>query len=125
MHAQSLPGVDATRTGLLGFSLGGYLCLRVRRTCQALVEFFAPILDDLGTGPVSLQLQIHHGKRDNLVGFEANANRIDLALRSTGAVTELCGYDGAGHGFVGNDPANANARALSKSRAIAFFEAHL
>lgn len=40
--ARTLRGVTGSRVGLLGFSLGGYLCLRVREEAQLLVEFFAP-----------------------------------------------------------------------------------
>src|SRR5262249_47038617 len=41
-HAKSLPGVAATRIGLLGFSLGGHICLRLRAQVRVLVAFFAP-----------------------------------------------------------------------------------
>ncbi len=124
--AQGLPGVDAKRAGLLGFSLGGHLALRVRSRAKALVEFFAPILDGIGpAGGAGLQAQIHHGDGDTVVSFAENAERIDRELQSSGAVTELCRYLGAGHGFVGTDRANTEARRLSKTRALDFLEQQL
>jgi dienelactone hydrolase len=91
-----------------------------------LVEFFAPILDGLGPDKVpTLHAQIHHGQGDTLVNFDDNAKRVDQELRAGGATTELCSYEGAKHGFAGDDPANANARTLSKSRTIDFFTTHL
>jgi dienelactone hydrolase len=125
-RAQTLPGVDRSRIGLLGFSLGGHLCLRIRTDAKVLVEFFAPVLDGLGPGRHAvIHAQIHHGDADSLAPFADNAQRIDRELREGGAATELCGYDGATHGFSGSDPANTKARALSKARTVAFFEAHL
>ncbi len=125
-HATSLPDVDASRVGLIGFSLGGHLCLRLRATAKALVEFFAPELDGLGPSKsISLHAQIHHGKADNLVPFEPNATNIDRELRSNGASVELFSYTGAGHGFTGSDASNASAFAQSKARTISFFEKHL
>jgi dienelactone hydrolase len=125
-HVKTLAGVDTNRVGLLGFSLGGHLCLRVRSTAKVLVEFFAPLLDGIGTGGGSgLRAQIHHGTGDSLVPFESNATPIEKELRNGGAATEVNDYRGAGHGFVGTDAANTSARSQSKARTIAFFESNL
>lgn len=125
-HGKTLPGVDKTRVGLLGFSLGGHLCLRVRTKAKALVEFFAPVLDGIGPPGKLAHTQIHHGEADNLpgTGFE-NAVSIEKTLKAEGASPELYGYPGAGHGFVGSDPKNTEARELSMKRTIAFFDSHL
>jgi dienelactone hydrolase len=125
-HAKSLPGVGETRVGLLGFSLGGHLCLRLRAKAKVLVEFFGPVLDGIGPPGTLTHAQIHHGKADQLPGTDfSNAETILNILKSEGTSTELFPYPGAGHGFIGNDPANMNARAQSKERTMSFFGAHL
>ncbi|HSI61077.1 MAG TPA: dienelactone hydrolase family protein [Ideonella sp.] len=128
-HGVALSKVDPGAVGLLGFSLGGHLALRLRGKAKALVEFFAPVLDGIGgPGPAGhpAQVQIHHGKADALPGTGfANAEAIEQTLRSEGVATELLAYPGAGHGFIGSDLSNQSARDLSKARMLAFFEAHL
>jgi dienelactone hydrolase len=125
-HAISLPGVGATRVGLLGFSLGGHLCLRLRAKAKVLVEFFAPVLDGIGPLGTLTDAQIHHGKADKGPGTDfSNAETIVNILKSEGTSTELFPYPGAGHGFIGNDPDNTNARTQSKERTMSFFGAHL
>jgi dienelactone hydrolase len=90
-----------------------------------LVVFFAPELQGLGSASLStLHAQVHHGLADNTVPF-ADAQRIDRLLRGEGATSELFSYDGAGHGFVGNDSSNSKARKDSKERAIGCFEKNL
>jgi dienelactone hydrolase len=125
-HARSLPSVGATRVGLLGFSLGGHLCLRLRAKAKVLVEFFAPVLDGIGPLGTLTHAQIHHGKADQLPGTDfSNAEKIMNMLKSEGTSTELFPYPGAGHGFIGNDPDNTSARIQSKERTMSFFGAHL
>lgn len=133
-HAKTLAGIDPKRIGLLGFSLGGHLGLRLRSSLKVLVEFFAPVLDGIGAGSPSSQLhvQIHHGRidpstrtGDSLVPFEANAIPIAQKLKGEGVSADLHQYLGAGHGFVGADAANKNAATQSKAHTIAFFESHL
>jgi len=118
----------APRIALLGFSLGGHLCLRLRHRAMAVVEFFAPEFLELGglgaAVPASPHVQIHHGKADTLVPY-TNATRIDRFLKSHGTVPELFSYAGAGHGFAGTDPKNASARRLAKERTLAFIAKHL
>ena len=66
--AATLPGVDPSRIGLLGFSLGGHLCLKNRDHGKVLVEFFAPELAGVGSiasGPKNAQ--VHHGLADQVV----------------------------------------------------------
>jgi dienelactone hydrolase len=125
-YARSLPGVDASRIGLLGFSLGGHVCLRLRATSKVLVEFFAPQLD-LARSPATLALhaQIHHGEEDSLVSFIPNARNIKSILQAEGANCEMFSYPGAGHGFAGDDSDNKSARDRSMERTISFFESHL
>jgi dienelactone hydrolase len=120
--AATLPGID--RLGLLGFSLGGHIGLRLRGSVKALVEFFAPDLRELGgvgpAGGAAPHVQIHHGLADSLVPF-SDAEAIAATLKHEGAVPELFSYQGAGHGFAGADPNNAKARSSSKDRTLAFF----
>jgi dienelactone hydrolase len=127
-HARTLPGISASRVGLLGFSLGGHICLRLRGSAKVLVEFFAPELPELG-GPGSASapvphVQIHHGLADLLVPF-SNAQGIVAALKLEGTVSEVFFYEGAGHGFAGAGPGNVTARRSSKDRTLAFMENNL
>ncbi len=128
-HAKTLPNVQASRVGLLGFSLGGHLCLRLRETAKVLVEFFAPEfpgLDSLGsTTKLTLQAQIHHGLADQIVPFYPNADNIKNLLQNEGATVDRFSYTGAVHGFIGNDTDNINASKTSMNRTLSFFEKYL
>jgi dienelactone hydrolase len=123
--AQALTGINPTRTGLLGFSLGGRLCLSHRASAKALVEFFAPDRPGLPIASACVpQAQIHYGAKDELV-LPPESERIAAVLRAEGSAVELRRYAGAGHGFSGTDPSNAAARRTSLSRTLAFFQRHL
>jgi len=123
-HAKTLPSVAPARIGLLGFSLGGHLCSRLRKKVRVLVEYFAPVLDGIGQSGSLSHAQIHHGKDDKVVDF-SNAEQIKKILEQEGTVADLYPYSGANHGFTGSDQPNSDARTLSKSRTLAFFQAHL
>jgi dienelactone hydrolase len=125
-HAMTLSKIDPGRVGLLGFSLGGHLCLRLRAKAKVLVEFFAPVLDGIGSPGTLTHAQIHHGKADHVPGTAfPNAGIIADTLKHEGTSTELFPYPGAGHGFIGGDKDNTSARDLSKVRTLSFFQAHL
>lgn len=124
-HAKTIPGIIASKVGLLGFSLGGHICLGLRAQTRVLVSFFAPELQGLGSAAHSgLHSQVHHGLADSLVPVD-NAKRIDRLLRDEGATSELFLYEGAGHGFAGSDANNSTARRDSKAHAISFVAHHL
>jgi dienelactone hydrolase len=119
--ATTLPGVDPSRMGLLGFSLGGHICVKNRGHAKVLVEFFAPELGGVGSvasGPKNAQ--VHHGLADQVVPF-ANAKNIEGVLASEGVATELFSYEAAGHGFLGDDPKNTRARVDSQERTLSCF----
>lgn len=123
--AKTLPGVDGTRIGLLGYSLGAHLSLCLREQAKAIAAFFPPWLD--GIGPVTtshIPVHIHYGDQDFLK-FELNTGPIEQELLKNGAVVKRHCYPGANHGFTGNDPANVSARRQSKAEVIALFEATL
>jgi dienelactone hydrolase len=125
-HAKASLGVDGARVGLLGFSLGGHLCLRQRATAKVLVEFFAPELDGLGSASgLTSHAQIHHGEADELVLFHPNTDNINGLLDKEGVVVELFPYPGANHGFVGSDTGNTNARTDSLQRTLDCFKKYL
>ena len=119
------------RLGLLGFSLGGFLCLCARGDAHALSSYFAPIAvppsSNIGPAPTGSELsfaEIHQGTADPLVDV-ANATQILNALKAEGVATAKYEYTGAGHGFAGADPANVAARTDSKTRTLAFFGTYL
>ncbi len=121
-HAAALPGVGAGRVGLVGFSLGGHLGLRVRGQAPVVVEFFAPHLTDIGSvASAAKHIQIHDGTADPI----ANADLIAGVLGDEGIAPELHRYPGAGHGFNGADPDNTKARKLSRERTLQFVADHL
>src|SRR6266853_6536589 len=117
--ASAMKGIDASRVGLLGFSLGGHLILRLRSVSKVLVSYFAPEFLELGgLGPVNigpLRSLLHHGTGDTLVPFVPNAGDIEQTLRKEKAEVELIPYDRAGHGFVGGDADNTSASEKSKA----------
>lgn len=124
-YARTLPGLAGAKVGLLGFSLGGHLCLRLRGTTPVLVAFYAPAagLQPHG-GQLDLHVQLHQGDQDFLVR-PAEAQAIEAILAGEQARVELHWYPGANHGFTGNNPANAAARRNSLQRAVAFFSQYL
>ena len=127
---KSLPGIDASQVGLLGFSLGGFLSLRIRDSVDVLVEYFSPFtfpeVDDIGTkSNAALKAHIHHGDSDSLVPFCGNALPIERKLASEGTVVTLTKHPGAQHGFLGGDSANSTARDLSLRETVQFFKTNL
>ena len=126
-YARTISGVDATRIGLLGFSLGGYLCLRARAAAKpkALVEYFAPMFEGIGAAGAVPHAQIHHGTADEFPTQFQNAAIIEGILKGEGKDVTLFPYKDATHGFAGQDLANTTAASLSKTRTVAFFAARL
>jgi dienelactone hydrolase len=124
-HANTLSSVHPTRVGLLGFSLGGHLCLQLRVMASVLVAFFAPAtgLSDSGRH-LTLHAQLHNGDADGFV-TATDVAAIDRMLQAELVIPELKTYPKAGHGFIGNDPDNTKARTESKAQTLAFFTAHL
>jgi dienelactone hydrolase len=122
------PGISTELVGLVGFSLGGHICLRLRATTPALVDFFAPELRQLGglgaRQGATPRVQIHHGTADALVPY-SETEAIAKALKNEGGDPEVFLYEGAGHGFAGQDANNAAARRASKYRTLGFFEKNL
>jgi dienelactone hydrolase len=124
--ASTIKGIEASRIGLLGFSLGGHLVLRLRSTAKVLVSYFAPELDGLEPRNARpLQALLHHGKKDSLVHLDPNAIHIEATLKAEGASVELVRYKNAEHGFAGTDPDNVNAARESKAATLTFFASNL
>jgi dienelactone hydrolase len=118
-HARTLAGGPSARVGLLGFSLGGHICLRLRVQAQALVSFFAPELTGIGSSAATPFAQIHHGLSDQIKFSQAES--IAHVLNTEGTATELYMYPGAGHGFGSSSPADKTALDASKERTLKFF----
>lgn len=124
-YAQTLPDIMAAKVGLLGFSLGGHLCLRLRGTTPALVSFYAPAAGlEPSRNRLVLDAQLHQGDEDRLVEA-VNSRLIEGMLRQEAAQVESQLYPGANHGFTGADPQNTAARQASLERTVAFFEQRL
>ena len=116
---------NATSMGVLGFSLGGYLALRVAMAPPApavvrgAVDFFGPVRMLEVDWSALPRLLILHGDADPLVN-PAESSWLAAGLVKAGlsspADFELVTYPGEGHGFKGA------ALADSRERTCSFFE---
>ncbi len=137
IHAAGRADAVADRMGLLGFSMGGHLALRLAKLdtgakVAAVVDFFAPItmlpFEDLGDDIAKLPpVQIHHGEADG-GSFQhpvspEESRGLETLLKEAGKVKgrdfESKYYPGQGHGFTGA------AVADSIQLTVEFFNKHL
>jgi dienelactone hydrolase len=125
--ARTLPRVDPSRVGMLGFSLGGHLCLLARAAAKpkALVEFFAPMFDGIGPAGHVPIAQIHHGKKDTGMTDFKYAAEIERLLKLEGTDVKGFGYDDATHGFASPSAADKKAATDSKESTLKFFQSRL
>ncbi len=132
---------DATRTGLLGFSLGGHIVLHLALgqppgpRLKAVVEFFAPTLQPAVKGDWSVlpPVQIHHGTSDplsiensrhlvrELRGKARTVKEWKFGAAGTAALADdqFIEYPGETHGFKGA------ALTGSRDAAVQFLDEHL
>jgi dienelactone hydrolase len=126
--------VEANRTGLVGFSLGGHLVLKAAApsSVKAVVDFFGPViqLSLLGspiTSGAASQLppvQIHHGDKDVIVPIQ-ESRTLDDWLTQHSVSHEFHVYRNEGHpGQPGSGWSN-QAQQTSLSRTTQFLLAHL
>ena len=121
-HVSGLPGVDADRVGLVGFSLGAYLSLSESSfdpRIKGVVEFFGglpePLVDRAGSIPPTLIL---HGDADPVVPVQ-QARDLERLLKAKGVTYDMHIYKGAGHGFYGADGIDC------VKRTVAFLDKHV
>jgi len=125
--ARTLPRVDPSRIGMLGFSLGGHLCLFARAAAKpkALVEFFAPMFEGIGPAGHVPIAQIHHGTKDAGLTAFTNAAAIAGLLKLEHTDVKVFCYQDATHGFASASAADTRAAADSKESTLKFFETRL
>lgn len=132
-YVAGLNDVENDRIGLLTFSMGGHLGLRLAKQAtsprvKALVEFAAPItqlaFQGIG-GNLSMlpPVQIHHGEKDRIVSPEQSKELV-LQLSGVGKVKdsdyELYFYPDEGHVFESDE-----AIVKSTNRTITFLQEHV
>lgn len=130
--ADGRAGANKGKLGIVGFSLGGNLALRLGKDpgtgprVLAVVDFFAPISQAGGIGPNVERLaavQIHHGTADPIVDMSQSAELITL-LDTAHKVRDkdyfYYTYRDQGHGFT--DP---TAVRDSTTRTVDFLKQHL
>lgn len=120
----TIAGVNPKRTGLLGFSLGGHLALRLRKSAKGAIAFFAPELAEIGgigaaPGVPLPFAQLHHPEEDAISGSIELYRR----LKQERTKAELHTYIGATHGFAG--PNDRMALEESKLLALDFLRTRL
>jgi dienelactone hydrolase len=132
-HIASLGNVKNDQIGLLAFSMGGHLALRLSKSAytpkiNALVAFFAPItqapFNGLGGNISELPpIQIHHGTKDVVVD-KSQSEQLAKELESVGKQKnrdyEIFFYPGEGHGF--STPSEIST---STQRTIDFFQKYV
>jgi dienelactone hydrolase len=132
-HIANLSDFKKDQMGLLAFSLGGHLALRLAKSgynprINALVEFFAPVnqlpFNSLGVDIDQLPpVQIHHGTNDDVVD-KSQSEKLVQELESVGKQKdidyEVFYYKGEGHGF-----SSPSAILESTRRTIDYFKKHV
>lgn len=131
--ASSRPGVDTTRIGLIGFSLGAATCMtlissRPKGTISVFADFFGfltpEIKQEVGRFPPTIIL---HNKNDNVIVPVQNSFDLDKLLRDEGIENLLVPpYDeiwelGGNHSFKPGGRADVDSRA----KATAWIVKHL
>ncbi len=121
-HAATLPAVDPSRIGLVGFSLGAYLSLSEAvfdPRVKGVVEFFgglpASLADKAKAMPPTLIL---HGEADKIVPVK-EARDLQRLLQANGVPFEIKIYPDSGHAFLGEDGLD------SLNRTLAFLDKHV
>ncbi len=114
-HLEKHPQVDASRIGLLGFSLGAYLALSVASVdsrVKAVVEFFGGFPKEMKFFMRRLcPVLILHGEADATVPVQ-EAYDLQALLERKGMPCEMKIYPSAGHGFDSNVWRDAGMRSL-------------
>ena len=106
------PGVDPSRIGLFGISLGGGLALATAAQdgrIRAVIDYFGFVPQSLGSAARLPPTLVLHGEQDRLVPV-SNAYAIQNLLRAGGIPHEVRIYPGEGHGFGGAVQADAAQR---------------
>ena len=110
------PQVDASRIGLLGFSLGAYLALSVAAIdprVQVVVEFFGGLPRESKYFMRRFcPVLILHGDADPIVPVK-EAYQLREVLENWGIPYQMQIYPGVGHGFSGEIWQDAGARTLA------------
>jgi dienelactone hydrolase len=132
-YVATLADVKGDQIGLLGFSMGGHIALRLAKQAitpkiKAVVEFFAPItqfpFQGIGDNIDKLPpVQIHYGDNDPIVPPE-QSTKLQGLLNKVGKVEgtdyEIYHYPGEEHGFE-----TETAISDSTARTIHFFKKHI
>ena len=124
--AQQQSGVDKSRIGVLGFSLGGYVALveaSQDKRVKAVAEYYGGMSDDFQQSVTRMPpTLILHGDKDSVIPV-SEAYELHKFLRKLNATSELRIYPGQEHGFDNNgDPASAKD---AWERMLAFFDRYL
>ncbi len=115
-YLENQPNVDAKRIGLVGFSLGGFLSVSLSvydHRVLAVADYFGGLPDVLAKDVKNLPpLLILHGDADLIVPV-AEAKKLEALCLEKNAVHEVKIYKGQGHGFRGEEGADASRRCVS------------
>lgn len=115
-YAAAQPEVDASRIGILGFSLGGYLATStaaVNPQVRAVVEFFGGIPDPfIAAGNYTAPTLIIHGEADTRVSVN-EAYKLHSVLSQRGVYNQIKIYPGMGHYLTGDAQEDAKKRVLN------------
>ena len=116
------PGVDASRLGVVGISLGAALSVATAAEdtrIRALVDYFGPVPEGSLQGATRLPpTLILHGAADPIVPV-SNARSLEGFLERKAVPHEVKIYPGEGHGF------GRAAQADADRRVAAFLDRHL
>ena len=114
--ASQIPAADASRIGIVGFSLGAYLALSIasqEARISAVVDFFGGMPEHFAERLEHIApVLILHGEADPVVPVE-EAHKIARLLDARSLPYEKKLYPGAGHGFSGFDMLDAGQRTYS------------
>jgi carboxymethylenebutenolidase len=137
-HLRGLPGVDASRTGVIGFCMGGrlaYLQAAVDPELSASVVFYGGnILVPWGDGPspfdrthaIGCPILGLFGEEDQNPN-PADVLKIDAELTRLGKTHAFQSYGGAGHAFMNEDRPSYRAEAAADAwrRCVDWLRQHL